>query len=280
MEPEYNEHMNPPAVREELVATLEEALRLQQQLLADARDAAVPVPDLVTQVNVLERLDDRRDKLISQLRRTASAGIRAGRSSPPIREVLLETLADFRWPQNAGFLEEYLWVTRQVQLDSRAFAPLRRDERRAWQRAPATSKAYIAPALNADGSANPRWITSSAWDLERRVVASDQTERLYDLQKILTLAGRAGTASAHAARPRRPTDALLEHFAEQILDIQPLPASTDTDTASAWRSRVRQRASELIGEIRAQDDPHRREIADRLADLPERDRTWGQSPDS
>src|SRR6266568_5043253 len=103
--------------------------------IGTVRDEAVPVADLVAQVTVLERLDDRRDQLISQLRRTASAGMRPARTSQPVREILLETLADCRWPQNAGFLEEYLLACHQLQLDSRAFAPLRRDERKAWDRA-------------------------------------------------------------------------------------------------------------------------------------------------
>jgi len=62
-----------PVVRDELVATLEEILHLQQQLVADARDDRVPVADLVAQVTKLERLDDRRDDLLGELRRTASA---------------------------------------------------------------------------------------------------------------------------------------------------------------------------------------------------------------
>src|SRR3954453_489474 len=95
--------VNMPAVRDELAATLQETLLLQQRLVDDVRDEAVAVADLVAQVSVLERLDDRRDQLISQLRRTASAGMRTARTSPPVREILLETLTDFRWPQNAGF---------------------------------------------------------------------------------------------------------------------------------------------------------------------------------
>src|ERR1051326_2737188 len=135
--------VNMPAVRDELAATLEETLRLQQRLVDDVRDEDVPIADLVAQVSVLERLDDQRDRLISVLRRTASAGMRSGRSSPPVREILLETLAHFRWPQNAGFLEEYLLAKHQLQVDSRAFAPLRRDERKAWDRAPGARAAYI-----------------------------------------------------------------------------------------------------------------------------------------
>jgi hypothetical protein len=76
-------------------------MRLQQRLVDDVRDEEVDVADLVAQVSVLERLDDRRDHLIGQLRRTASAGMRPSRSSQPVREILLETLADFRWPQNS-----------------------------------------------------------------------------------------------------------------------------------------------------------------------------------
>ena len=71
-----------PAVRDELAATLQETLRLQQRLVDDVRDEAVPVADLVAQVTVLERLDDRRDQLIGQLRRTASAGMRPGADQP------------------------------------------------------------------------------------------------------------------------------------------------------------------------------------------------------
>src|SRR6266581_707183 len=210
-----------PAVRDELVSTLEEALRLQRQLVEDVRNEGVPVAELVAQVTVLERLDDRRDRLIVELRRTASAGMRPARTSPPVREVLLETLGHFRWPQNAGFLEEYLLAKYQLQLDSRAFAPLRRDERKAWDRAPGAREAYIAPALKPDGSPNPRWITRSDWDVERRIVATRRTERLFDLYKIYVLAGRPGSAEASLRGHRGPIDALLEKYAKDILGDEP-----------------------------------------------------------
>ena len=236
-----NEHVNMPAVRDELAATLQETLRLQQRLMDDVRDEGVPVANLVAQVSVLERLDDRRDQLISQLRRTASAGMRPARTGPPVREILLETLAHFRWPQNAGFLEEYLLARHQLQLDSRAFAPLRRDERKAWDRAPGAREAYIAPALKPDGPANPRWITRSDWDLERRIVATPRTERLFDLYKIYVLAGRPGSAEASYLGPRTPVDALLEKYAQDILDTEPPPASASDDEFRAWRAHVRDR---------------------------------------
>jgi hypothetical protein len=255
-----------PVVRDELVATLEETLRVAQQLAEDARDDDVPVADLVAQSSMLDRLDERREELISQLRRTASAGIRATTPSPPIREVVLEALDELGWPQNAGFLEEYLWAKRQLQLDSRAFAPLRRDERRAWRRAPG-ARAYVVPALNPDGSANPRWLTSSAWELQRRVIASPDTERLFDLQKIAALRVRGS---------RGPLGTLLERYANQILAIDPPPVSATHAQTTAWRSYVRAQVSARITQLRERDDPHREQIARRLARLPDHDRLWGR----
>jgi hypothetical protein len=271
--------VNMPALRDELAATLEQTLRLQQRLMDKVRDEEVDVADLVAQVTVLERLDDQRDRLIGQLRRTASAGMRPARTSQPVREILLETLADFRWPQNAGFLEEYLLAKHQLQLDSRAFAPLRRDERNAWDRAPGAREAYIAPALKPDGSANPRWITRSDWDIERRIVATPRTERLLDLYKIYVLAGRPGSAEASYLGPRSPVDALLEKYALDILDTEPPSASVSPQEFRAWRTQVRDRAGTAIGEIRRDDEPERKQIARKLADLPDRERFWGPETD-
>ena len=113
--------VNRPTVRDELAATMEETLHLQQRLIDDVRDETVPVADLVARVSVLERLDDRRDRLIGQLRRTVSAGMRPARSSPPVREVLLETLAHFRWPTKRRVPRGIRIAHLQLQLDSRAF---------------------------------------------------------------------------------------------------------------------------------------------------------------
>jgi hypothetical protein len=160
--------------------------------------------------------DERRDRLIGQLRRTASAGQRPARTSPPVREILLETLAYFRWPQNAGFLEEYLLAKHQLQLDSRAFAPLR-------------------------------------------------------------LAGRPGSAEASYVGPRSPVDALLEKYAQDILDTEPLSASASDTEFRAWRSDVRERVGALIGENRRGDEPDRKQTARQLASLTDRERVWGRA---
>jgi hypothetical protein len=270
-------HVREPAGRQELVTTLQESLRRLTQLVADARDDQVPVAELVAQISAMERLDDRRDELVGRLRRAASAGLRAQRPGPTFRALVLEALEELRWPQNARFLEEYLWVRYHVQLDSRAFAPLRRDEQRAWQRAPGARDAYVAPALNPDGSPNPRWLTSSTWGLERRIIASPQTERLLDVEKVYSLAGRPGSPGPRDdGGPRRPVDVLLEKYARQVLGTEPPPVTATEDENSAWRHRVRDHASALIGEIRRDDEPRRKNLARDLATLPDQARIWGQ----
>jgi len=254
------------AVRNDLAAALEETLKLARQLAEDARDTDVPVAELVAQATMLGRLDKRRAELIGQLRRTASAGLRANTPGPPIREVVLDALNELGWPQNARFLEEYLWAKRQLQLDSRAFASLRRDELRAWRRAPGVRSAYIVPALNPDGSANPRWLTSSAWDLPRRVIASAETERLFDLQKIHAL---------HVRGSRGPLGTLLERYVTGILAIEPPPVSASVAATRAWRAHVRSQTAKLIAAIRSGDDADRDRLAAGLACLPDQDRLWG-----
>jgi hypothetical protein len=255
------------AVREDLAAALEETLRLARKLAADARDTGVTEAELVAQAAMLGRLEQRREELIGELRRTASAGLRAARPGPPIREVVLGALDELGWPQNARFLEEYLWAKRQLQLDSRAFASLRRDELRAWKRSPGARSAYIVPALNEDGTANPRWLTSSAWDLPRRVIATPETERLFDLQKIDALRVRGS---------RGPLGTLLERYVAAILAIEPPPVSASVAATHAWRSHVRLQTTALIEAIRTRDDELRNRAAARLAARSVGDQVWGR----
>lgn len=272
----YRYSVNSSSTRDELVATLEEMTRLHDRLTEDARNPAVPVTDLVAQVSALERLDDRRDELIGVLRRETSADTRAARPTTSIRETVLDVLSELEWPQNAGFLEEFLWATRQLHVESRAFAPLRRDEQRAWIRGKGIRPAYIAPALNADGTPNPRWITSSAWDLDRRVVASELTEHLFDLQKILSLARHAG--DDHDTRQRRPVDALIERYAQDLLGVEPPPLTADARQSASWRAQTLGLAKHQAESLRKKDDARRKKIATQLgALLSGRERVWGRT---
>ena len=196
------------AVRDDLAAALEETLKLARRLAEDARDSDVPVAELVAQATMLGRLDQRREELIGELRRTASAGLRATRPGPPIREVVLDALDELGWPQNARFLEEYLWAKRQLQLDSRAFASLRRDELRAWQRSPgARSRLHRARA-------EPRRHGQSALAHQLGLGAAAAGDRLSGHRAALRPAEDPG-----AARPRLPRPA--RHAARAVRDADP-----------------------------------------------------------
>jgi len=122
------------------------------------------------------------------------------------------------------------------------------------------------PALNPDGSANPRWLTSSAWDLPRRVIASAETERLFDLQKILAMNVRGS---------RGPLGTLLERYVTQVLAIEPPPVSASVTATRAWRAHVRSHTTALIEAISHRDDADRGRLAAALARLPDQDRLWG-----
>lgn len=107
-------------------------------------------------------------------------------------------------------------------------------------------------------------------------MATPRTERPFDLYKIYVLAGRPGSAEASYLGPRRPVDALLEKYAHDTLDTEPPPASASDDEFRAWRTRIRERTTTLIGENRREDEPDRKQAARQLADLSVRERVWGR----
>ena len=61
-----------------------------------------------------------------------------------------------------------------------------------------------------------------------------------------------------------------------ILGTEPPPASASDEGFRAWRAQVHERVGIAIGEIRRDDEPARRQSARQLADLPDRERSWGQ----
>jgi hypothetical protein len=71
-------------------------------------------------------------------------------------------------------------------------------------------------------------------------------------------------------------DALLEKYAQDILDTEPPSASASDTEFRAWRAHARERVGTAIGEIRRDDEPDRKQIARQLADLLDRERIWGR----
>jgi hypothetical protein len=99
------------------------------------------------------------------------------------------------------------------------------------------------------------------------VVASPESERLFDLEKIYALRVVQGS--------RGPLGTLLERYVARILAIDPPPVSASRAAINAWRGHVRAHTAALIEVIRTRDDPDRDRVATELAALPPEDLLWG-----
>lgn len=73
---------------------------------------------------------------------------------------------------------------------------------------------------------------------------------------------------------------MLAQHAKKILGTDPPPVDASADDIGAWREQVRDHAGTLIGEIRRDDEPHRKRLTRKLAKLPEQDQIWGRNPDA
>jgi hypothetical protein len=79
-----------------------------------------------------------------------------------------------------------------------------------------------------------------------------------------------------AERSKSPSHGPLPLARQDILELEPPPVSAFDDEITAWRTGARERAGMLIGEIRRDEEPHRKQLARQLADLNDRERIWGR----
>jgi hypothetical protein len=119
---------------------------LDERLLALAHDPATPPARLVDEVRLLEELDEERDDLMERLKEESQKAAVAQARRQPVRILMLDALAEMKMPQNAAFLQEFVWGRYRIDLETRSFGSLRRDERRSWERNPEKRAAYVTPA--------------------------------------------------------------------------------------------------------------------------------------
>jgi hypothetical protein len=261
--------------RAELQAVLLEQRGFLTQLLDRAADPHVPAGQLVDLVDVLERLDDRRDQLLQALREEASDA-RRRQEERSIRQFVLRALDEIEWPQNAGFLQEYVWARERVDLNTRGFGALRRDERRAWGRNPGRRLAYIVSALDDEGRPLSRWMARSDWPLERRLVLRDD-ERLLELMKLRALFA--------ARRERDPSDladpyeSLIEKYGAALFELEPPPVD-DRDGRERWLEDVGHLVDGAFDLLATDRAARSRAAAERIAAGSEEEQVWGVLEDS
>jgi hypothetical protein len=259
--------------REELRGVLLEQRGIIDMLVENAGDPSVSAAQLAYWAEWLERLDDRRDDLIRALREEATEA-RKRDEERSVRQFVLRALDDVDSPQTAGFLQDYVWARFEVDLDTRGFGALRRDERRSWNRNPGRRNAYIVPTLDAEGRPLARRMARSDWPLERRITVAGEGERLLDLQKIRALAKARAESGQH--EPGDPLGLLIEKYARDILGYRPV-VDDDATRREARIAEIRESAETEFADRAAQVAAAQRAAAARLADRTEEERLWGIS---
>lgn len=261
-----------PGTRDELRSVLADQRDIIDRLLAGVDDPAVPAVQLAHWAEWLERLDDRRDALIRALREEATE-VRKREEERSVRQFVLRALEELEQPQNAGFLQDYVWARYGVDLDTRGFGALRRDERRSWDRNPGRRRAYIVPTLDEDGHALARWMARSDWALERRVTPAPEGERLLDLHKIRALS-RARAASQLQDEHGDSLSLLIEKYARDILGGEPV-MEDDPPAREALLTEFCEKADAEFSRLARKVAAAQRAAAARLAERPEDEQLWG-----
>lgn len=257
-------------LRAELDAVLANEREALDRLIAQVRDPTVDPVALVGAAESLERFDRARSKLIWGLQAAASES-RRREEERSIRQFVLRALDSIGSPQNAGFLEEYVWASERVSLNTRGFGALRRDERRSWGRRPGHRLAYIVPCLDVEGNPVARWMARSDWPLSKRVIVPGADE-LFDLKKVATLLAAEGQRDR--SEPDDPFLPLIEKYAASILGVDtPQEIESDRD---GWTTRLNEVVSARIGELGASVERAQSTAAQELGELSEEDQLWGR----
>lgn len=259
------------STRDELRSVLLDQLKIVGLLLGSVEDPTAPAAQLVRLAESLERLDDRRDGLIRALREEATE-LRKREEERSVRQFVLRALDELMAPQNAGFLQEYVWAREGVDLNTRGFGALRRDERRSWHRNPGRRLAYIVPALDTDGYALARLMARSDWSLERRITVVGTGERLLDLYKLRALL--KAIQQDEKLEPGDPYVPLIERYARELFDVGIVPAD-DAASRDKWLAELKVMTEAESASLAKSVAVAKQAAAARLQTRPEEQRLWG-----
>jgi hypothetical protein len=185
------------------------------------------------------------------------------------RQVVTGALAEIGVPCRALVLADYAEARFGQRVESRAFAALRRDERRAWAKSNARPT-YIVPALEGRFFQPVRGLlTLSDWPLERRLMGP-WSERADHLAATAQLARQLAWLSERDPAVAERLAAVVAGMAHSI------PGAVDgqhVDTA-----RVESAAEAELAPLTVRDEPWRKEAAARArAQLAEEQLLWGTS---
>lgn len=263
------------SVRGKMAGLAQKQAALQEEyarLLQDPTASSAAIERAQREIN---RLAAQQTRLVAELRiarldsadRLGGPGALAGQR--PLRELVLDALDELGVPAPPRVVSDFAAVAHGWTLPAERFASLRRDEERAYDKAPTSRPAWLVPAINAlTLSALSRLVTHSAWEPARRVIGT-RTLRTTHLRTLLRLLETADRLRGQPGAHREQLDALIVRFAESVPNALELGQSID------W-AKVRTAAKAELARIDPADLEERHAAAERLAKLPERFQLWGR----
>lgn len=260
----------------DLKQRLQQVVNRQQGLLGDF-NAALIAGDRIKQAAIepeLRKLQAEMQRLSDELRyvqleqNVSLPRKRTRITGKTIREIALDAIDEIGVPVSPSTISDFSLATTGVGIPTTRFASLRRDEERAARRDPAARPAWVAPALStARLTALPRLFTSSAWEIERRLVGA-RSARVNHLHTTLAFLDRFERLCSTAASEAGAMENLVIRFARGI----PGATSTGADIDAA---RIRAVAQRELEAIEPYDLQERREAAARLAKHRDQEKLWG-----
>ena len=259
-----------------LTNRLQQVVDRQQGLLGEFNRALIAGDraKLVTIEPNLRRLQAEMQRLSDELRivqleqNVAAPRTRARMTGKTVREIALDAIDEIGVPVSPSNISDFSLATTGVGIPASRFASLRRDEERAARRNPDSRPAWVAPALStARLTPLPRLFTSSAWEIERRLVGA-RSARVNHLHMTLAFLDRFERLRSTAPPQAGAMGNLVIRFARGI----PGATSTDADIDGARIQAVVQRELEAI---EPDDLQERREAAARLARHRDQEKLWG-----
>jgi hypothetical protein len=200
--------------------------------------------------------------------RVAPARPRARASGKTMRELALDILDEIGVPLAPSTISEFSQATTGIEFAASRFASLRRDEERAARRDMNARPAWVVPALNtACLNPIPRLLTSSAWELERRLVGA-RSLRVIHLYTTLAFLQRFERLQATDASQVNAIESLLLRYARGI------PGALATGEATDPK-RIRKVIKAELDAIEAADVAERQQAAARLSRYGDQQRFWG-----
>jgi hypothetical protein len=222
----------------------------------------------------IHRLSAEMQRLTDDLRyaqnesRTAISRPRARVAGKAMREIVLDILDEVGVPLAPSTISEFAQATTGIDVPASRSASLRRDEERAARRDLNARPAWIVPALSTTRfHPIPRLLTSSAWELERRLIGA-RSLRVIHLRTTLAFLQRFELLQATNAPQVTAIESLLLRYARGV----PGALATGQATDSA---KIRKVINAELDALEGADLAERQQAAARLSRHSDQQKLWG-----